>query len=54
MPFDCGEDKYFFLNPPNVSSFLSGNSEGEKLCFSSTPSCDSLDHEDANVHIEFF
>lgn len=53
MSFDYKEDKYFFPNPPNLASFLSGNSEDEKLCFSSTPSCDSSDREDVDVHIEF-
>lgn len=53
MSFDCGEDTSFLLNPPNLSSFLSGNSEGEKNCFSSTPLEDSSDHEDADIHLEF-
>jgi len=41
------------MNPPNLSSLLFGNSEGEQLCFSSTSLYDSLDHEDFDVHLEF-
>ena len=41
------------MNPPNISSFISINSEGEKLCFSSTPLYYSSDHEDFDVHLEF-
>jgi len=47
--FYCEDDKYFSPNPPNLSSFIYGNSEGEKCCFSSTP---SSNHEDANTHLE--
>lgn len=41
------------MNPPNLSFFLSGNSEGEKLSFSTTPLYDSLDDEDVDAHLEF-
>lgn len=51
--FDYGEEQNFFLNPLNLSSFLSGNLGGEIFCFSSTPLYDSSGHEDANVHFEF-
>ncbi len=50
--FDCKEDKYFFPDPLDLSSFIYGNLEVENFCFSSTPLCDSLDHEDAIVHLE--
>ena len=36
-----------------ATSFISRNLEVEKLCFSSTPMYDSLDHEDADAHLEF-
>ena len=49
----CGEEKIFFLNPPNLPSFLSTNLEGEQLCFSSTPLYYSSDHEDTNEVIDF-
>jgi len=37
LSFDCGEDKYFFPNPLDLSYFLSGDSGGDIFCFSSTP-----------------
>lgn len=52
--FECGEDTTFFLNPPNLSSFLSRNSKGEKFYFSLTPLSNLSDHEDVDVHLEFF
>lgn len=53
LSFDCGENRYFFMNPPNLSSFISINWEGEIFSFSSTPIYDSSDHEDVDVHIKF-
>ena len=44
ISFDYGEDKYFFLDPPNLSSYFSKNTEGEISHFSSSPLYDSSDH----------
>lgn len=49
-----GEDQSFIKNPLDLSSALSGNPEGEHPSFSSTPLCDSSNHEHANQHPEFF
>lgn len=35
-----------------MSSLLSGNLEGEKICFSSTPLYHLSDHQDVDAHIE--
>jgi len=51
--FDCREDKSFFLNILDLSPLNSKSSEGE-FCFSSTPLYDSTNHEDVDVHLEFF
>jgi len=51
--FDNGEENSFIEHPPDSSSAFSRNAEGECSCFSSTPLCDSSNHEDANKHLEF-
>lgn len=53
LSFDCREYKSFFPNSPNLSSFISGNIEGENSCFSLPPLYDSSNHEDAIVHLKF-
>ena len=40
-------------NPLDLSSIFSGNIEDEFIHFSSTPLCDSSNHEDADQHPEF-
>ena len=54
LSLHCGEDTSFFSNPLNLSSVISESAEGEHSCFSSTPLYDSLDHEGAKEHIEFY
>jgi len=51
---DNGEDQSFFEHPLDFSSIFSGNAEDEHSCFSSTPLCDSSNHEDADQHPKFF
>ena len=48
-----GEDQPFFENTLDLSSALSRNAEGEHPSFSSTPLCDSSNHEDVDQHPEF-
>lgn len=50
---DNREDQSFIENPLDFSSAFSGNAEGKHSCFSSTPLCDSSNHEDADKHFEF-
>lgn len=47
--FECGEDKTFFPNPPNLSSYFSGKIEGAISCFPSSPLYDSSHHEDPSI-----
>jgi len=49
-----GEDQSFLENPLDFSSAFSKNAEGEHSCISSTPLCDSSNHEDVEKHLEFF
>jgi len=51
---DNGEDQSFFEHPLDFSSIFSGNAEDEHSCFSSTPLCDSSNHEDADQHPRFY
>jgi len=51
--YDNGEDQSFFEHPLDFSSIFSINSKDEHSCFSSTPLCDSSNHEDVDQHIEF-
>lgn len=48
--FERREDKSFLSNPPNLSSYLSKNLEGEIYHFSSSPLYDSSDHGDASIY----
>jgi len=48
-----GEDQYFIGNPLDLSSTFSGNIEGEHPSSSSTPLCNSSNHEDADQHPKF-
>lgn len=53
--FECREDKYLFLVPPNLSSYISRKIEGETSRFSLYTLYDLSDHEDAAIHhLEFF
>ena len=47
------EDQSLIGNPLDISSALSGNVEGEHPSFSSTPLCESSNHETANQHPGF-
>jgi len=51
--FDSGEEKSFIQHPHDSSFAFSRNAEGEHYCFSSTPLCDSSNHEDVEKHPEF-
>lgn len=51
--FDNEEDQSFIENPFNFSYSFFGNIKGEHSCLSSTPLCDSSNHEDANKHPKF-
>lgn len=42
------EDQSFIKNPLDFSSAFYGNVEGEHSCFSSSPLCDSKNHEDVD------
>jgi len=48
-----GEDQSFIGNPLDLSSTFSRNAEGEHPSSSSTPLCDSSNHEDVDQHPEF-
>lgn len=54
LSFDCGEEKSIFPDPPNVSSYLFENIEGEDYHFSLSPLYDSSDHEDVSFHLEVY
>jgi len=53
LSFDCRQEKPIFSYPPNLSSYISRNLEGENSFFSSPPLYDFSDHEDSIVHLEF-
>lgn len=48
-----GEDQSLIENPLDLSSDFSRNVEGKHPSSSSTPLCDSSNHEDANQHAKF-
>ena len=48
--FRCGKHGSSTIDPINLSSYLSKNSEGEIYCFSYPPLYDSSDHKDTSVH----
>ena len=51
--FNNEDDKLLIENPLDPSFFFSRNIEDEFVRFSSTPLCDSSNHEDADQHPDF-
>ena len=46
---ECGEEKTYLLNFPNLSSYHSKELEGKISCFPSSPLYHSFDHEDSSI-----
>lgn len=54
LSLQCREDTSSSEHSSILSSIFLENTEGEHLCFSSTPLPDSTNHDNVNEHLEFF